>query len=245
MIDNVVPARNESEWETIIRQDLAKVAKAVEGIIAAGQYLAQAKKQLEHGCFLPLVHRLGLHERTAQQLMRIAEHRVLTNPAYADKLPTSMRTLSELATIPARTLERAIKDGSISFDMERDHVENLKWNQLLRGLTRQRRSINAQRRAAKARAKAEQPPPHVETPPTALPEPLPDPGAVETECLEPLSWVQRAAPAKSRPTKRPPESELQAGTRKGSLCLQQYCIHHKTSGSSPPILKIVTRKRSI
>jgi hypothetical protein len=47
-----VPKHSETEWAEIISSDLGR---AVEGIIAAGQHLQQAKYQLGHGRFLPLL----------------------------------------------------------------------------------------------------------------------------------------------------------------------------------------------
>jgi hypothetical protein len=58
--------------------------------------------------------------------MQIAANPVLANPDYAGRLPTSMRTLSELATIPAPTLEGYIKNGVINIGTERQDVEALK-----------------------------------------------------------------------------------------------------------------------
>jgi hypothetical protein len=117
------PKRSEAEWAEIIRDDLGR---AVEGIIAAGEHLRQAKYQLAHGRFLPLLKSIGLHERTAERLMRIAANVVLANPTHGSKLPTSMRTLYELSTLPVQLLEAKISDGTITPDIERKDVEQLK-----------------------------------------------------------------------------------------------------------------------
>jgi hypothetical protein len=117
------PKRSEAEWAEIIRDDLGR---AVEGIIAAGKHLRQAKYQLTHGRFLPLLKSIGLHERTAERLMRIAANVVLANPTHGSKLPASMRTLYELSTLPVQLLEAKISDGTITPDIERKDVEQLK-----------------------------------------------------------------------------------------------------------------------
>jgi hypothetical protein len=117
------PKRSEAEWAEIIREDLGH---AVEGIIAAGEHLRQAKYQLAHGRFLPLLKSIGLHERTAERLMKIAANVVLANPTHGSKLPTSMRTLYELSTLPVKLLEARISDGTITPDIERRDVEQLK-----------------------------------------------------------------------------------------------------------------------
>ena len=115
--------RTIEQWAKLIRKDLTQ---AVEGIIKAGQHLAQAKLQLGHGNFGAMLNEAGIHERTARRLMSIADNAVLADPANADHLPTSMRTLSELATLPVPTLEGYIRDGVITIDMERADVEGLK-----------------------------------------------------------------------------------------------------------------------
>ena len=120
-----VPKRSEAEWADIIRSDLGR---AVEGIIAAGEHLHQAKLQLGHGRFLPLLGSIGLHERTAERLVKIAANIVLANPTHGPKLPTSMRTLYELSTLPPKLLEAKIIDGTITPDIERKDVEQLKRN---------------------------------------------------------------------------------------------------------------------
>jgi hypothetical protein len=117
-----VPARTEQEWATIIRSDLAH---AVEGMVAAGQHLAQARCELGRGRYGDMLRAANLHERTAERLMRIAESPVLTNPDYAARLPTSMRTLSELTRFPSPILEGYLQDGTINVATERADVEKL------------------------------------------------------------------------------------------------------------------------
>jgi endonuclease III len=117
------PKHSEKEWAKIIRGDLER---AVEGIIAAGTHLQQAKYQLAHGRLLPLLKSIGLHERTAERLMKIAANVVLANPTHGSKLPTSMRTLYELSTLPVKLLEAKISDGTITPDIERKDVKQLK-----------------------------------------------------------------------------------------------------------------------
>jgi len=61
--------RSVEDWRRIIADALGH---AVENILAAGRYLQEAKDELPHGEFGPLVKSLGLGERTAQMLMKIA-----------------------------------------------------------------------------------------------------------------------------------------------------------------------------
>src|SRR5262245_11596209 len=117
------PIRTETEWESIIRDDLNRAKEGaiqfLNGVISAGQNLSRAKQEIGHGRFGPLLVRLNINERTAQRLMNIGAHPTITNPAYAGLLPISMRTLSELATILPATLEGYIKDGVVHADIER------------------------------------------------------------------------------------------------------------------------------
>jgi len=117
-----IPQRSEAEWAEIIRADLGR---AVEGIIAAGEHLQQAKYQ-HRGRFLSLLKSIGLHERAAERLMKIAANVVLANPTHGSRLPPSMRTLYELSTLPVKLLEAKIIDGTITPDIERKAVEQLK-----------------------------------------------------------------------------------------------------------------------
>lgn len=119
----VAPVHSVDEWADIIRRDLGN---AIDSIIRAGTHLMQAKHQLGKGPYGDMLKAVRLHERTARRLIAIAENRVLTNPEYHARLPVSMRTLSELAEIPAPMLEGYIKDGIVNVDMERSEVETLR-----------------------------------------------------------------------------------------------------------------------
>lgn len=122
-VRSATSGRGELEWAQIIRGDLEG---AVEGFIAAGAHLQQAKLSLAHGRFLPLLKLIGLHDRAAERLMKIAGNTVLANPTHGSKLPASMRTLYELATLPAELLEAKLNDGTITPSIERRDVEKLK-----------------------------------------------------------------------------------------------------------------------
>jgi len=74
------------DWRRIIADDLGCAAG---GIIAAGRHLQEAKDEVEHGDWLPLLKSLRLSERTAQRLMKIAANEVLANPTHVSHLPPS------------------------------------------------------------------------------------------------------------------------------------------------------------
>jgi hypothetical protein len=115
--------RTAEDWRRIIADDLSR---AVEGIVAAGRHLQEAKDELPHGEFGPLLESLRLHERTAQRLMKIAANEILANPTHGSHLPISWRTLSELAALPPKLLEAKIADGTITPEIERKDVAALK-----------------------------------------------------------------------------------------------------------------------
>jgi hypothetical protein len=122
-----VTPRPIDEWVQIIRADFRR---SVEGIIAAGRHLQEAKAEVDHGEWLPLLHRLkisgvGNGIRWAQMLMTIAENEVLANPNHWFALPTSWRTLYELTKLPPETLEAKIADGTIAPDITREEVSAL------------------------------------------------------------------------------------------------------------------------
>lgn len=115
----VINPRPVAEWAKIIADDLAH---AVEGIIAAGRHLQEAKAEVDHGEWLPLLKSLSIGERTAQRLMAIAANEVLANPTHCVALPPSWGTLAELAKLPPKFLEAKIVNGTITPDLERKGV---------------------------------------------------------------------------------------------------------------------------
>jgi hypothetical protein len=97
----------------------------IEGIIRTGKLLLAAKKALDRGTFISMIRSdeaLPFNERTAQRLMKIAEHPVLTNATHVSRLPTSWGTLYELSKAKPKLLEAKIQDGTITPRLERSQV---------------------------------------------------------------------------------------------------------------------------
>ncbi len=110
-------------WATRI---LAAWQKTVSNIVETGQALIDAKADLDHGAFLKMVEgRLPFQRRTAERLMTIASHSVLSNASHASHLPASWMTLAELARLDASTVERLIESGEINPRLERKGVARL------------------------------------------------------------------------------------------------------------------------
>jgi hypothetical protein len=119
---NDVP-HDEEYW---INHISASWQNAAESIIETGRRLNKAKDELAHGGFTKMINeRLPFGPRTAQMLMTVAKHPVLANPNHGSHLPPSWRTLSELATLPPKTVLARIEDGTITPKMERKDVARL------------------------------------------------------------------------------------------------------------------------
>jgi len=96
--------------------------KSIEGIVGVGRQLIAAKESCEHGEFLRLFkgHENAVSdpvpfgEDTAERLMKVASHPVLSDSALGRSLPMSWRTLYELTKLDDETLIAGIKAGEIT-----------------------------------------------------------------------------------------------------------------------------------
>ena len=117
-------------WAEVIRTTWAK---ATEAIIETGKQLIAAKDDLGHGGFHELAPngtRFGW--ATADRLMAIARHSVLSNSAHAQSLPAHWTTLYELSRLRAKRLLALIQDGTIHPGLERQQAERLVANEIAR-----------------------------------------------------------------------------------------------------------------
>jgi len=123
--------------------------KQVESIIETGRVLIEAKEQLGHGRFgdmfkqKPKVVPFGWS--TADKLMKIAEHPILSNSENFPKLPPSWGMLFQLTTLPDDVLLAMLADGTIHPELEckevdeiiknvREHDDLYSWPKLIRAL---------------------------------------------------------------------------------------------------------------
>jgi hypothetical protein len=97
--------------------------QAVTSIIETGKLLIAAKTSLKHGEFGNMVEELPFTARTAQRLMAIAEHPVLSNATHVSDLPASWGTLYALSLLPDEELEAMLANGTIHAGIERAEVE--------------------------------------------------------------------------------------------------------------------------
>jgi hypothetical protein len=109
-------------WRSYATKITAAWRQAVESIVETGKLLIEAKAKVDPGNWLKLAEELPFGERTAQRLMEIARHPILSNPTHGSHLPPSWRTLYELSKIDDQVLLARIEDHSVHPGMERKHV---------------------------------------------------------------------------------------------------------------------------
>ena len=119
--------RTPDEWAEVIRSDLAR---SVEGIVAAGQHLAEAKATTfatyGHGEWLDWVNReLPIGDRAVRYFMQLSRHEVISDRNHGSVLPPSWRTLAELSKLEPGQLRAAIESGRITPDLERKQAKAL------------------------------------------------------------------------------------------------------------------------
>jgi hypothetical protein len=109
-------------------QSLSREAAA--SVIAAGRTLIEIKAGAKHGererLFAGHPHAVARPIRvslgTAERLMKIAAHPVLSKSAHVPILPAAWGTLYELTKVPEERLVSALADGRVSPGMEREDV---------------------------------------------------------------------------------------------------------------------------
>jgi hypothetical protein len=120
-------------WETYVGDINVAWRKAVESIIETGRILLEAKEgpyRLKHGAFETMVQtKLPFNERTAQMLMKIARHPILSDAKHVSLLPPSWGTLHALTKVPDDKLIAHIRDGTINPKLERKDVAALHGDQ--------------------------------------------------------------------------------------------------------------------
>ena len=121
VIVELVTTRPLDQWADVIRRDLSG---AVEGLIAAGRHLIEAKA--EHpGTFVAWLESgaVGIGWRTAYRFMDVASS--LGSFVYVDKLPPDRYALYELARLDPSQLDFAVEQGQVGPDMNRHEARAL------------------------------------------------------------------------------------------------------------------------
>ena len=120
-----------SEWRERIAGAWTKAAAAV---LETGKLLNEAKQALPHGEFARMLESsdLPFSERTAQRLMAIARHPILSNPTHVSLLPPAWSTLSALCQLPGDTLRLKFESGAVHPGLRRGDVRE--WRATQTGL---------------------------------------------------------------------------------------------------------------
>jgi hypothetical protein len=113
-----------SALEVLAHRISASWQKAVESIIETGKLLIEAKCQVGHGNWLEFVEKkLPFGDRTADCLMEIARHPILSNSKFVSKLPPSWGTLHRLTDLDERELEELLENGTINCETTKNDVD--------------------------------------------------------------------------------------------------------------------------
>ena len=111
-----------------------RFASMAQNWVQIGQHLIELQASCEHGEWGKIIdERLPFNRRTAQKLMAIANHPLLSNASRASHLPPSWSILAEIAALDTEQIEQAIDTGIIHPTMKRDDVRSL--SHKLRGTT--------------------------------------------------------------------------------------------------------------
>lgn len=109
-------------WASRIRPHLEQT---VEGIVAVGRLLIEAKADLGHGQFMPLLAELGLSRQMANRFMRVANNSVIANRSPVGALPAAVSVLDTLTQLSDEDLDAAIDQGQVTPATTRSHADAL------------------------------------------------------------------------------------------------------------------------
>jgi hypothetical protein len=98
-----------------VKKITASWQRGIESFVNTGKELIEAKKALPHGTFEKMIAtELPFDRNTAERLMIIAEHPVISKGAMLPLLPARWSTLYELTKLDDDTLLAKIEDGTIT-----------------------------------------------------------------------------------------------------------------------------------
>ena len=109
--EEVVDAEIVPDWRERAQSIKGHLGRAVEGIVNAGRELVEAKSEVAHGEWLPMLDEIGISQQDANMYMRIAEN--LKSRNFRD-LPASPTALLALSRMDPDDIEAGIESGAIS-----------------------------------------------------------------------------------------------------------------------------------
>lgn len=107
----VVEAEIVPDWRERAQSIKGHLGRAVEGIVSAGRELIEAKAEVAHGEWLPMLAEVGISDREARRYMEIARN--LKSANFAD-LPASPTALLALSRMGPSDIEAGIQSGAIT-----------------------------------------------------------------------------------------------------------------------------------
>jgi len=112
----LIPVMTTKEAASFATRINAHLTEGVAACVEAGRELVDAKSKLRHGEFQGLFEPgvLRVDQRTAEMLMNIAKHDVLSKSNNYSSLPAALNTLYALSRLPARTLRKGIEKGTVT-----------------------------------------------------------------------------------------------------------------------------------
>ena len=140
------PDPEADQWATKIND---AVGEGLGWILDAGRHLIEAKAALLHGRWTAMFEsgRIKFSMRHATMLIRIAEHRALSDQQHLADLPHCLTTLDVLAGGSAEVIEAGIKAGAIRPELTAKEAKSFLRAQSPRLITRTRATkFNAAKR---------------------------------------------------------------------------------------------------
>lgn len=111
--------------ESYAEQTMPHLSAAVEEFVAVGRIAIEAKAALPHGEFGRYCELIDMSPQTVGRFMRIAKNPAISNCAHGHNLPSSWRTLAEIARLDPEDIEEAIAAGDITPTTTRRDVREM------------------------------------------------------------------------------------------------------------------------
>jgi hypothetical protein len=115
----LLPAAQADLWAGRVR---ASMRKTFTGVLETGKILRQARAELSHRQWLPMLTKAGLKPRTAQVWMAVACNRRFANASPDSLLPPCVTTLNEISRLPEDVYQGLLADGTINSTVSRTTI---------------------------------------------------------------------------------------------------------------------------
>jgi N6-adenosine-specific RNA methylase IME4 len=116
----LLPAAQADLWAGRVR---ASMRKTFTGVLETGKILIQARAELSHRQWLPMLTKAGLKPRTAQVWMGVACNPRFANANPDSLLPPCVTTLNEISRLPEDLYQGLLADGTINPTVSRAAIK--------------------------------------------------------------------------------------------------------------------------